>query len=86
MKANNIVEIMAQPDVDGALVGGASLNADEFAKIVLFYSRPADAALVETQPAPGVRVEQGCVHAGHAGASPAGDADPSAGVRLFCSL
>ncbi|MGC3993822.1 MAG: triose-phosphate isomerase [Propionicimonas sp.] len=38
VKANNVVEIMAQPDVDGALVGGASLNADEFAKIVLFYS------------------------------------------------
>lgn len=38
VKANNVVEIMAQPDVDGALVGGASLNADEFAKIVMFYS------------------------------------------------
>jgi triosephosphate isomerase len=25
---------MAQPDVDGALVGGASLDADEFARIV----------------------------------------------------
>ena len=38
VKANNVVEIMAQPDVDGALVGGASLNADEFAKIIMFYS------------------------------------------------
>lgn len=38
VKANNVVEIMAQPDVDGALVGGASLNADEFAKIVMFYA------------------------------------------------
>ncbi len=38
MKASNVVEIMAQPDVDGALVGGASLNADEFAKIVMFYA------------------------------------------------
>ena len=38
VKASNVVEIMAQPDVDGALVGGASLNADEFAKVVLFYS------------------------------------------------
>jgi triosephosphate isomerase len=36
VKASNVVEIMAQPDVDGALVGGASLNADEFARIVLF--------------------------------------------------
>ncbi len=38
VKANNVVEIMAQPDVDGALVGGASLNPDEFAKIVMFYA------------------------------------------------
>lgn len=38
VKANNVVEIMAKPDVDGALVGGASLNAEEFAKIVMFYS------------------------------------------------
>ncbi|MDR1712490.1 MAG: triose-phosphate isomerase [Propionibacteriaceae bacterium] len=37
VKASNVVEIMAEPDVDGALVGGASLKADEFAKIVLFY-------------------------------------------------
>ena len=37
VKASNIVDIMAQPDVDGALVGGASLDADEFARIVLFY-------------------------------------------------
>jgi triosephosphate isomerase len=27
---------MAQPDIDGALVGGASLDPDEFAKIVQF--------------------------------------------------
>ncbi|MCA0306981.1 MAG: triose-phosphate isomerase [Actinobacteria bacterium] len=38
VKASNVVEIMAQPDVDGALVGGASLNADEFAKIVMYYT------------------------------------------------
>lgn len=37
VKASNVVEIMAQPDVDGALVGGASLDADEFAKIVMHY-------------------------------------------------
>lgn len=37
VKANNIASIMAQPDVDGALVGGASLNPDEFAAIVRFY-------------------------------------------------
>jgi triosephosphate isomerase len=33
VKASNIAEIMAQPDVDGALVGGASLDAEEFAAI-----------------------------------------------------
>ncbi len=36
MKASNVVELMAQPDIDGALVGGASLDPDEFARIVLF--------------------------------------------------
>ena len=33
VKSSNVKEIMAQPNVDGALVGGASLDADEFAKI-----------------------------------------------------
>ena len=33
VKAANAGELMAQPDVDGALVGGASLDADEFAGI-----------------------------------------------------
>ncbi len=36
VKAGNATELMAQPDIDGALVGGASLDADEFAKIVQF--------------------------------------------------
>jgi triosephosphate isomerase (TIM) len=34
VKPGNAAELMAQPDVDGALVGGASLDADEFARIV----------------------------------------------------
>ena len=38
VKAGNVVAIMAQPDVDGALVGGACLVAEEFAQIVLFYA------------------------------------------------
>jgi triosephosphate isomerase len=33
-KPDNIDDLMAQPDVDGALVGGASLEAESFAKIV----------------------------------------------------
>ncbi len=36
VKAANVAAIMAQPDVDGALVGGAALDADEFVKIVRF--------------------------------------------------
>jgi triosephosphate isomerase (TIM) len=36
VKASNIAELMDQPDVDGALVGGASLDPDEFARIVLY--------------------------------------------------
>jgi triosephosphate isomerase (TIM) len=34
VKANNAVEIFSRPDVDGGLVGGASLNATEFAAII----------------------------------------------------
>jgi len=33
VKAGNIAELVEQADVDGALVGGASLDADEFAKL-----------------------------------------------------
>ena len=36
VKAGNVAAIMAQPDVDGALVGGAALDAEEFVKIVRF--------------------------------------------------
>jgi triosephosphate isomerase len=34
VKGNNAQELFAQPDVDGGLIGGASLNAAEFLKIV----------------------------------------------------
>ena len=34
VKPNNIDEIMAQPEIDGALVGGASLEPPSFARIV----------------------------------------------------
>ncbi len=34
VKPENIAELMEQPDIDGALVGGASLEAESFAKIV----------------------------------------------------
>jgi triosephosphate isomerase len=40
VKAGNIAGIMAQRDVDGALVGGASLDADEFGGVCRFYDMP----------------------------------------------
>lgn len=39
VKSSNVVEIMAKPDVDGALIGGASLDPEELAKIVKFYAQ-----------------------------------------------
>lgn len=36
VKPENIDELMTEPDIDGALVGGASLKADSFARIVKF--------------------------------------------------
>ncbi len=36
VKGANAPELMSQPDIDGALVGGASLDPDEFARIVQF--------------------------------------------------
>ncbi|MCB0360891.1 MAG: triose-phosphate isomerase, partial [Bdellovibrionales bacterium] len=37
VKPDNAAALMAQEDVDGALVGGASLDADSFASIVRYY-------------------------------------------------
>jgi len=37
VKSANIVDIMKQPDVDGVLVGGASLDPEEFARISKFH-------------------------------------------------
>ncbi len=36
VKAANIAELMLQPDIDGALVGGASLDPDEYARIIQY--------------------------------------------------
>ncbi|HEX9374083.1 MAG TPA: triose-phosphate isomerase [Roseiflexaceae bacterium] len=36
VKPDNVDELMSQPDIDGALVGGASLKADSFLRIVQF--------------------------------------------------
>ena len=36
VKPDNVAELMGEPDIDGALVGGASLDADSFIGIVLY--------------------------------------------------
>jgi triosephosphate isomerase len=36
VKPNNVKDLMAQPDLDGALVGGASLDPDTFSELVRF--------------------------------------------------
>ncbi|MFL6135092.1 MAG: triose-phosphate isomerase family protein, partial [Nocardioidaceae bacterium] len=40
VKAANVAGIMQKTDVDGCLVGGASLQADEFGGICRFYDMP----------------------------------------------
>ena len=40
VKANNVAGIMTKPDVDGCLVGGASLDYEEFGGICRFYDMP----------------------------------------------
>jgi triosephosphate isomerase len=41
VKPENIGELMAQPDIDGALVGGASLDLSAFCSIVRYPGGPA---------------------------------------------
>jgi triosephosphate isomerase len=41
VKGSNIAAIMAEPDIDGALVGGASLDGDDFVKICRLGESPA---------------------------------------------
>jgi triosephosphate isomerase (TIM) len=36
VKPGNIADLMAMPEIDGGLVGGASLDPDEFARVVRF--------------------------------------------------
>ena len=36
VKPDNVDDLMAQPDIDGVLVGGASLEADSFEKIIRY--------------------------------------------------
>jgi triosephosphate isomerase len=36
MKPGNVADLMAMPEVDGGLVGGASLDPDDFARVIRF--------------------------------------------------
>jgi triosephosphate isomerase len=42
VKSSNVAGIMSKPDVDGALIGGASLDPDEFIGIVRYRLHPPD--------------------------------------------
>jgi triosephosphate isomerase len=75
VKSGNVVEIMAQPDVDGALVGGASLDPEEFAKIVLLL--PALSHALSRSVASGSARSNGPL-----GSAPA----PRGGDRVRCGL
>jgi triosephosphate isomerase len=44
VKSANVAAIMAQPDVDGALVGGASIDADEFVGICRYQKQQVPTA------------------------------------------
>ena len=39
VKPDNSKELMEQPDIDGTLIGGASLEADSFLSIIRFYEQ-----------------------------------------------
>jgi triosephosphate isomerase (TIM) len=43
VKGSNVAGIMAEPDIDGALVGGASLDADDFVRIVRYRDQAVNA-------------------------------------------
>jgi len=39
VKSANVADIMAEPDIDGALIGGASLDAEEFVRICRYREK-----------------------------------------------
>jgi triosephosphate isomerase (TIM) len=43
VKGSNVAGIMAEPDIDGALVGGASLDAEDFVRIVRYRDQAVNA-------------------------------------------
>jgi len=44
VKPENCSELLAQPDIDGALVGGASLDPEAFSAIIRSRARGAEMA------------------------------------------
>ena len=44
MKPGNVADLMAMPEIDGGLVGGASLDPDDFARIIRFAGVSCPAA------------------------------------------
>ena len=42
MNARNAHELLAEPDIDGGLIGGASLKPEEFAEIIAATARPGE--------------------------------------------
>ena len=41
VNASNVAALMDEPDIDGCLVGNASLNVDQFSAIARFYDLPS---------------------------------------------
>ena len=50
VKPDNMAAIMAQPDIDGALVGGASLDAGDFVRICRYRELTAVDTLTRQRP------------------------------------
>ncbi len=42
VKPGNIADLMAMPEIDGGLVGGASLDPDDFARLVRYAQASSD--------------------------------------------
>ena len=40
---DSVDKLMAQPEIDGCLVGGASLDADKFGRIINYVKEPVSA-------------------------------------------
>ncbi len=55
MKPSNASELLSQPDIDGGLIGGASLNAPDFLAILAAAARLTTSASTTPAPAPAPR-------------------------------